>query len=250
MITTSAMGQKVVCMSVVLFALVLAMPGGSFAKIPEPDNIIYGVAGDDAVTIKLEVNGEQLCSYTMGDNPQAGVFYILRVPMHSVGPPQSGSASPGDTALIYINDIQQNPEITLGDRGTIHRLDLDTTDVDGDEIPDRWEQQIVAANPNDDIESPYDVDWAADFDNDGFSNIREYLAGSHPVDTERIPRCWADLFRDGDVDGKDLAIFTEDYAEYFGYVCPDCTFDMDGDEDIDEWDFLFFTEDFGRTNCY
>jgi hypothetical protein len=250
MTTTTAMGQKLVRVSIVLLALALAIPGGSFAKIPEPDNIVYGVARDDAVTIRLKVNSEEICSYTMGDNPEAGVFYVLRVPMDSVDPVEPGTARPGDTADIYINNAGSPVQsVILGERGSIHRLDLGTTDVDTDDIPDQWEQQIINANPNDDIDFPYQVEPADDFDNDGFSNLREYLAGSHPVDTEKIPCCWADVFLDGDVDGEDLAIFTEEFGNFFGYYCPECTFNMDGDDDIDEWDFLFFCEDYGRTNC-
>lgn len=89
-----------------------------------------------------------------------------------------------------------------------------------------------------------------DFDKDGFCNMREWLAGSSPIDSESVPPCWADVFADGDVDAEDLAIFIEEYEQYFGYYCPDCTLNVDGDDDFDEWDFLFFLEDFGRTDCW
>jgi hypothetical protein len=56
---------------------------------------------------------------------------------------------------------------------------------------------------------------------------------------------------DGDVDGKDLAIFAEEFQIYFDLPCPECTCDMDGNGYMElEWDFVFFTEDFGRTDCY
>lgn len=230
----------------IFFALALAMPGGSFAKIPEPDNIVYGVAGDDAATIRLEVGGTEICSYTMGDNPDAGAFYILRVPMDSVGDPVSGTARPGDTAYIYIDGIPGPTTITLGERGSIYRLDLGTTDDDSDGMPDQWEQRIADANPNDAIYDASDVDPKDDFDYDGFSNARELLAGSDAADTERIPQCIADINTDGDVDGMDLTSFGEDYP--LG-TC-ECPSDMDGDGVIDDMDFLFFTEDYGRMDCY
>lgn len=251
MSTRTRIGKRVLFGGLLFLSLVCFCSGGVLAKIPEPDNIVYGVAGDGAVTVQLKVGGEEICSYTMGDNPEAGVFYVLRVPMDSLDPIQPGTARPGDTALVYINDAEaEGVWVTLEGRGFIHRVDLGTTDEDDDDVPDQWEQQIVDGNPGDEITSAAQVDPAADFDNDGFSNLREYLCGSHPVDTERIPRCLADLFLDGDVDGKDLVIFTEEYEDYFGLYCPECTFDMDGDGEITGWDFLFFTEDFGRTNCY
>ncbi len=250
MTTKTSIGDKVLFVSVIVFALTLAIPGGGLAKIPEPDNIIYGVAGEDAVTITLEVGGEQIAFYTMGDNPDAGVFFVLRVPMDTMQPYTPGTARSGDDALIFINDeTPAAASITLGDRGTIHRLDLDLTDDDNDDILDAWERQIVEADPYDGIEYPHDVLPEHDFDNDGFCNRREWLDGSHPVDTDKIPRCWADVFSDGDVDAIDLAVFVEEYGEYFGHLCPDCTLNMDGDDDIDEWDFRFFREDFGRTDC-
>ncbi|MBW2107239.1 MAG: hypothetical protein JRI36_01035 [Deltaproteobacteria bacterium] len=239
-------GRLVGFVTMILFALALALPARSSA-VPEPDNIVYGVAADSAVTIRLEVDGTQICSYHMGDDPDAGVFYILRVPMDSAGDPLSGSARPGDTADIYINeDTSPTQSLILGERGSIFRLDLGTTDDDGDGIPDQWEQRLADANGSDDIYDASDVDPKADFDNDGFSNAREFLAGSDAADTEKIPCCIADLNTDGDVDGTDLAEFGEDYP--FG-TC-ECPSDMDGDGDIDDMDFLFFTEDYGRMDCY
>ncbi len=118
-------------------------------------------------------------------------------------------------------------------------------DFDSDGLADDWEQLIVNADPNDEIMSVEDVYPEDDFDGDGFSNLREFLGGSHPAYSDDIPACWADVFMDGDVDGEDLAIFVEDYLYN---DCP-CTLDMDGDENVDEKDLLFFSEDLGRTDC-
>ena len=247
MITKTEVLQKVTQVNAILLILAFIAPCTALGKIPEPDNIIYGVAREDAAIITLEVNGEQIASYTMGENPNAGVYYILRVPMDALAPAEPGKAHTGDEGFIYINDdIAPIASITIGERGAIHQLDLGTTDNDTDGMPDQWEQQIVDALPNDGIDHTWQVEGADDFDNDGYSNYREYLAGSHPVDTLVIPYCFADMDTDGDVDGDDLSRFIADYP--FG-TC-ECPSDTDGDGDIDEWDFRFVTEDYGRNGCW
>ena len=243
--------RQILLAGVIAIAVFILTQATGFAKIPEPDNIIYGIAGNDAVTIALKVDGEPITSYTLGDNPDAGLFYILRVPMDSLAPFEDGKARIGDEAFIYINDgVQPVGSVVLGGRGNLHRLDLGTTDGDNDDIPDEWEQQIIDADTSDEYEHPYQVMPRDDFDNDRFCNMREWLAGSSPIDSESIPPCWGDVFGDGDVDAEDLAIFIEEYEQYFGYHCPDCALNVDGDEDLDEWDFVFFCEDFGRTDCW
>ena len=84
-----------------------------------------------------------------------------------------------------------------------------------------------------------------DFDNDHFSNLREFYSGTSPIDFTEIPSCWADVFNDGDVDGDDLQIFIDEYTYN---DCP-CTLDMDGDGDVDDDDMFFFSEDLGRIDC-
>jgi hypothetical protein len=55
-------------------------------------------------------------------------------------------------------------------------------DSDGDGLPDAWEQQIVDANPTDNILNIADVNPNDDFDHDGVSNQQEFLAGTSPTD--------------------------------------------------------------------
>jgi hypothetical protein len=198
------------------------------------------------VDVTLKVNGQAIVTYTMGDNPDAGEFFILRVPMDSLDPAEPGRARSGDKADIFVNDeTQPIASITLGERGGIRRLDFEFSDDDYDGLPDGWEQQIVFGDPHDSITDIEEVDPRDDFDMDRFSNLREYLAGSDPVYASDIPVCWSDVYLDGDVDGKDAAIIAEEfyYNEY------PATFDLDGDGDLDEWDMMFFCEDFGRLDC-
>jgi hypothetical protein len=60
-------------------------------------------------------------------------------------------------------------------------------DDDNDGMPDDWEQQIVDADPNDDITSIEDVNPNDDFDNDGWSNLIEYQRGTDPSDPNSHP---------------------------------------------------------------
>jgi hypothetical protein len=63
------------------------------------------------------------------------------------------------------------------------RLGVSATaaDVDGDGLPDSWEEQIVAARGDDDIRTVEDVRTDDDFDGDGMPNVAEFEAGTNPT---------------------------------------------------------------------
>lgn len=122
----------------------------TYAYIREPDNIIYGyiyingtklTQTDTSYTVNLEVSGEELANYTMGD--MSGDYYILNVPMVSSDPYKTeprpdGFGMAGDAGLIKVNGQTINANITLGQRGTIYHQDIVLTlqlcylDADGD----------------------------------------------------------------------------------------------------------------------
>jgi uncharacterized repeat protein (TIGR01451 family) len=62
-----------------------------------------------------------------------------------------------------------------------------TDDGDQDGLPDDWEQQIIDADPDDDIMTIEDVLPGDDFDGDGFTNLEEYMGGTLPADENDYP---------------------------------------------------------------
>ena len=59
---------------------------------------------------------------------------------------------------------------------------VEQIDSDADGMPDSWEQQIVDADSSDAIEGVNDVLPGDDFDQDGISNLDEYIAGTSSID--------------------------------------------------------------------
>lgn len=160
------------------------------AKIPEPDNVVYGLSREDAVIVTLEVDGEQIATYRMGENPDAGGYYVLRVPIDSLEPQSSGTARPGDPAKIHVNgEANAVATLIIGPRGSISIVHLAQEDADADGIPDpidRCPETLDSAAV--DRDGCSDVQIArSDWDEDGFTYAEEIAAGSDPNDPDSFP---------------------------------------------------------------
>lgn len=111
---------------------ILFFAGEGMAKIPEPDNIIYGpvtVNGLPVTTgeVTVTVNGSPapIAQYSLGSDPNAVNSYILRIPIDSLDPRDQNAARPGDQARIYLNGTLAVTAV-IGTRGTVIRIPLST----------------------------------------------------------------------------------------------------------------------------
>ncbi len=151
-------------------AAVLLPAGAAMARIPEPDNIIYGGATSHgaplaAGTITLKVAGidSSIASTSLIPFPGGGKGYILRVPLDSVEPPAAGAARPGDQASIFINGTLAGRAV-IGSRGTVQQIQIDVClataltyykDADGDGYSDGT--TVVACSPSSGYRLPGDL---------------------------------------------------------------------------------------------
>lgn len=83
-------------------------------------------------------------------------------------------AHPGGQVLTYQYDAEGNISGTM-------------QDSEGDGMSDEFEDVIINANPTDAFETYADVLPNQDFDQDGDSNIAEFIAGTFPADGKVIP---------------------------------------------------------------
>jgi len=204
----SMISQSIAAVSLIFFYF--SCPQVSYAGIPEPGMIIYGKVFDDSGV--LVTSGELVWSFTPmagGDiitieaqleeiDVEGGPFsYRVQVPFESAvsGSPVSGNCIPLSsagadyswTARVTGTNIEKSDLITisLDDRGSFMDVrigDPGFVDEDGDGIDDAWEQAIVDADPNDSINTVYDVLHGDDFDNDGELNGTEYNNLTDPTD--------------------------------------------------------------------
>jgi hypothetical protein len=188
---------------------------GLAAGIPEPYNLVYGVielgggrAGRESTDVVVEArrlaSGGKVASYRMGDAPSAGDYYMLKINLETKvagGKLSDTASSDGDTLyLTVLNGTQVVDQLayTLGPRGTVFRIDFGNVDDDQDGIPDGWEQAYL-----------YTAEYGAndDPDNDGLSNMHEYLLGRNPL----IP----DALHPADINPADGRITIQEASSYY-----------------------------------
>lgn len=100
------------------------MPQTFYGNVYVDDMLL--IEGDSGYTLSLEVENRTLATYTMGDYPEMGDYYILEVPLNS-DCSVTDAACIGDEAYIYINGepINENP-VPITDSGAWTRLDIST----------------------------------------------------------------------------------------------------------------------------
>jgi|GEM_PF-2906697 len=197
----------------VLLAILLFLPQGGVAKIPEPESIIYGMVGDMVETVTLKIDGEVITSYTTGSstNPEAEGYYVLRVPMDALDPQEPGTARPGDVASLYVNEeVDPVGTVVVEEKGDIQTYHVNAQDTDGDGLPDALEEQ-TCTNPLD-----------ADTDDDGLPDGVEDSNRNGIVNWWETDPCNPDTDGDGIQDGTEMGI-TQGHPTYtnLGFFQPD-----------------------------
>lgn len=123
------------------------------ARIPEPDNIIYGLMPEETTVVSLQVNGELIVSYTRGENLLAEGYYVLRVPIDVLDPQEVGTARTGDVADLFLDgSVDFIARVNIGERGSIYRYDINNgnPDDDADGIMDYLDNCPNDSNSNQD----------------------------------------------------------------------------------------------------
>jgi hypothetical protein len=165
------------------------------AEIPEPDNVVYGTITldngavtaartDVVVEARRLINAPAIARYRMGDNPQVGNFYSLRLKLESVAPLLDPEASAGGASLLILvtdaTGVRAQTSYTIGERGQLQRLDFGAAvpDSDGDGLPDAWEL-LHFGNLNSS---------AGALGANNRSALDNYIAGTNPGDTNSLFR--------------------------------------------------------------
>lgn len=194
-----------------LFALAAGM---AFA-IPAEPLVVLGllrdpfgaqyVDGQNAKVQAVNRNGKVLAECNLGTEQfgQYALNYRMTIEIDAGTAPQRANAAVlGETLTlkVWVGGEEQNiipagsATLTVpANRTDSVRLDLATgKDEDNDGIPDEWEEMMIASNrrygeagmPT----TPAEFDPNADYDGDGFSNLREFQVGTNPFDATEVFR--------------------------------------------------------------
>ena len=174
-----------------LVFLCFALPGRAYP--PAPHHLLYGLVRDEygspiqaagAEVILVTAGGRELKTKIIQTDP--GVNYRLEVPMDAgltsdlyrptaMQPTMPFQMKVVINKVVYLPIELKGKSAQIGEPGRRTRLDLTLgEDSDGDGLPDAWERMI-----NRDIRK---VNPQEDPDQDGMTNLQEYLAGTYALD--------------------------------------------------------------------
>lgn len=183
--------------------------------LPQPAVVVYGLVRNgfgapyrdvDGATVELvrEKDGEVLAEARLGSDAYGASTLNYRMTLEMDTNPSGArarAAEKGDALRVRVKEGTKEVGVipaakasfAAPDPGTPLRLDLTTgADSYGHGIPDDWVKWAIESNPRyGEAGQPKTVaefDPNADYDGDGFSNVREFLAGTNPFDATEIFR--------------------------------------------------------------
>ncbi len=197
----------IITVIIVTVNFLMAMVQMAMAKIPEPDNIIYGTTRQGVAEVRLVVEGETIDLFRVAEAPGLSGYYVLKIPIDSIEPLSTNTFGPTVEASIWVDDeLEAAYTFTIGERGTIHTFHLDSADSDNDGLLDR-EEQYYGTNPlatdtdGDGLPDGADIDPAqADHDGDGYDDWYEIAAGTSSYDETEMPVIYVDQANDSGVE--------------------------------------------------
>lgn len=186
------------------------------AELSAPDNVIYGLIVLDGQPVTAEAShvmvearrssGMPVARYRMGQQVDAGHFYVLSLPMEEASPLRDPNAIlVNETILLAVvsqgvDRAVQNLAVT--ERGQVIRIDLGTGSTNGLSGFEAWASSHGLPTDAQNL----------DVDGDGVSNWAEFTAGTHPKDpASRF------ILRIGSIGGTPQVSFDALRAEGPGY---------------------------------
>ena len=168
-------------------AILLLAATGALAGLPDPGVRLFGTialdgivvtAADTGVTVEARrtPTGLALASYRMGSDPKFGNFYSLKLDAETAAPlADADHLILGNTLYLVVRDEFGDRDLksfAFTTRGQTVRVNFGAVDTDGDGMSDEFELANFGHET--------DGDPAADPDQDGRPNFREFLQGTDP----------------------------------------------------------------------
>jgi hypothetical protein len=173
--------------------LLAGLPFLASATLPRPASTYYGLVKDaygqpylEGTRITFEARGMEVAKQDVTGLVGYGINFLVAVEMDDGTGERYADYAMREGELLelvvkvdgVVQPILEASTLTVPASGSDVALSITTgTDVDGDGIPDEWEQQMMAASGGA-ITNIIQITPGDDFDQDGASNWHEYLAGT------------------------------------------------------------------------
>jgi len=166
------------------------------AGLPQPAVTYYGQAKDgfgwpytENATVYLMSTTNRLAQHEVNGSLSPGVNFMLSVPLDDGRDTNNYSqvaARTGEPVSIVVQDLygqhtimESNEVPVIPEQGEVLMINVTAgTDIDGDGLPDAWEQELINYLMDPAITNIWDVTPGADPDDDRCSNYHEYTAGT------------------------------------------------------------------------